>query len=81
MDCGVKLEVSHEHSNHVVFFRTNFVSNSLLFLAEYVLCISTSFWVLRAPKSWPTFIVHFKAFLVISWLKSTKNMKVFFWGF
>ena len=43
-----------------------------------ILCISTGFWVLRAPKSWskpffsrfPTFFVHFKAFSVISRLKS-----------
>ena len=42
----------------------------------------TSFWVLRAPKSWSkpffscfsTFFVHFKAFSVISRLKSLKNV-------
>ena len=47
-----------------------------------LLCISTSFWVLRAPKSWSkhfcqpfsNFVVHFKAFTVISRLKSTKNV-------
>ena len=47
-----------------------------------VLCILTSFWVLHAPKSWlkiffshfSTYFVHFKAFSVISRLKSTNNV-------
>ena len=52
-------------------------------LADWqLLCILTSFWVLRAPKSWSnyffqlfsTFFVHFKPFSVISRLKSTKNI-------
>ena len=48
-----------------------------------MLCISTSFWVLRALKSWSnyffqpfsTFFVHFKPLSVISHLKSTKMNK------
>ena len=47
-----------------------------------MLCILTSFRVLRAPKSWlkhffqpfSTFFVHFKLFSVISRLKSIKNV-------
>ena len=47
-----------------------------------MLCISTRFWVLHAPKSWSnyffqpfsTFFAHFKPFSVISRLKSTKNI-------
>ena len=45
--------------------------------SSYLLCISTSFWVLRAPKSrYSTFFVHFKSFLVISRLKSLKRLKM-----
>ena len=55
-------------------------------MGTHLLCISTSFWLLRAPKSWlkhffqpffsrfSTFFVNFKAFSVISQLKSTKNV-------
>ena len=47
-----------------------------------LLCISTSFWVLAAPKIWlnyffqpfVTFFLHFELFSVISQLKSTKNV-------
>ena len=47
-----------------------------------LLCILTSFWVLRSPESWSkyffqpfsSFFVHFKHFSVISCLKSPKNM-------
>ena len=59
--------------------RVNFTKNWFM---PYLLCISTSFWVLYALKSWSkhffsccsTFFVHFKAFSVISRLKSTKNV-------
>ena len=48
----------------------------------YLLCISTSFWVLRPPESWSkyffqlfsTFFVHLKLFSVILCLKSPINM-------
>ena len=57
----------------------------LLFVKKFIwgwlLCISTSFRVLRALKSWSnyffqqfsSFFVHFLPFSVISCLKSTKN--------
>ena len=54
-----------------------------------VLCILTSFPVLRAPKSWlkyffsavfNLFFVHFKPFSVISCLKSPKNVWMFSTG-
>ena len=49
----------------------------------FMLCILTSFWVLRTPKSRLnyffsvvlTFFVHFKTFSVISRLKSSKKYK------
>ena len=55
--------------------------NYVFVLTNLTLCISTSFWVLRAAKSWSkpfysrflTFFVHFKAFSVISRLNSYKK--------
>ena len=74
-----------------LFVLEYFYSN-LLQLNICLLCISTSFWVLRSTQKlvkllfrpFSTFFVHFKLFSVISHLKSTKKhvkiskKKVFF---
>ena len=36
------------------------LANTILILYQYALCILTSFWVLRAPKSWSKYATNMK---------------------